>query len=265
MCASAITRKCYITEFISYYTWYFDMWVFVITEYEVENEFWKPAVSGPAKAISESYWSATLSITADLLWWNRAAEIISHYLNPAFKHNVQRSNYFTSKKIQMRQLAFVQHMQWMSHRCWSADMVKVPGTGCISGKHDECDPFLQQRHKATTSTWHQPRTDWLVSTVAHISLCHHLAYRANTGPLTLLFLPHSIKMQSVWLIVVSYALRQDHHFSDHLLDAELQLLWRSLKCPFFPDVYTRCRNGPAEGFKTGQIITFGVVCIVVMN
>lgn len=131
LCASAITRKCYITEFISYYTWYFDMWVFVITEYEVENEFWKPAVSGPAKAISESYWSATLSITADLLWWNRAAEIISHYLNPAFKHNVQRSNYFTSKKIQMRQLAFVQHMQWMSHRCWSADMVKVPGIrGC---------------------------------------------------------------------------------------------------------------------------------------
>lgn len=38
------------------------------------------------------------------------------------------------KKIQMRQLAFVQHMQWMSHRCWSADMVKVPGIRGYEGQ-----------------------------------------------------------------------------------------------------------------------------------
>lgn len=107
-------------------------WYVGFCDYRIWGGKWVlKASSLRTKAISESYWSATLSITADLLWWNRAAEIISHYLNPAFKHNVQRSNYFTSKKIQMRQLAFVQHMQWMSHRCWSADMVKVPGIrGC---------------------------------------------------------------------------------------------------------------------------------------
>lgn len=140
------------------------MWVFAITEDEVKNEFWKPAVWEPAKVISESYWSTAPSIPADLLRWNGAAEITSHYSNPALKYNVQWSNYSTPKNIQMRQLLFVQHMQWVSHRCWSADMVKVPGIrGCegqdvlvesmMSVTLPPADTESDNKHLAAASPW----------------------------------------------------------------------------------------------------------------
>lgn len=203
----------------------------------------------PKQSLSHWYWSMTLSIPGRsimVILCNKAAEIVSHYSNLHFKYKVQCSNY-----ILMRQPLFVQHMQKMSHRCRSVDMVKVRCiSGCeeqdvLVGKHDECDPSSRdtkrQQVLGTSS-----RTDWLVSTVCEISLCQCSAHCANTGPLTLLFFPHSIKMQSVWLIVVSCALRQDHH----QLFRPFTWCWtlitmKVIEMPICSDVYTCCRHGQA--------------------
>lgn len=64
------------------------------------------------------------------------------------------------------------------------------GTGCISGRHDDCDP------SSSDTKWQQapgscPHADWLVSTVGEISLRQCSVPRANTRPLTLLFFLHT--------------------------------------------------------------------------
>lgn len=138
-------------------------------------------------------------------------------------------------------------------------------TGCISGKHDECDPSSRDtKRQQVLGT--SPHTDWLVSTVGEISLCQRSVPCANTGPLTLLFFPHSIKMQSVWLIVVSCALRQDHH----QLFRPFTWCWTPITMkvtvmPIFSDVYTCGRHGQAEEFKPDQIYVVTTLYVDLFN
>lgn len=107
-----------------------------------------------------------------------------------------------------------QHTQ-ISGRCWSMDMINVQGIRGYEGPGVLVKSMMSVTLPADTKQQQvlgtRAYTDWLVSAVGEISLCQHLAPCAKAGPLTLLFFPHSIKMQSVWLIVVSCALRQDHH------------------------------------------------------
>lgn len=130
------------------------------------------------------------------------------------------------------------------------------GTGCISGKHDEYDPSSRdtKRQQVLGTSAH---TDWLVSTVGEISLCQRSVPCANTGPLTLLFFPHSIKMQSVWLIVVSCALRRDHHqLFRPFTWCRTTITMKVIVMPICTDVYTCCKHGQAEEFKSDRIYVF---------
>ena len=84
-------------------------------------------------------------------------------------------------------------------------------TGCISGKRDECDPSSrdtkrQQVLGSGPSRWLTClHSGWDKSLSTFGTMCQHRTINV------VVFFPHSIKMQSVWLIVVSCALRQDHH------------------------------------------------------
>lgn len=167
---------------------------------------------------------------------------------------------FHRRNIPMSRLLFVQHMQQMRHRCWSADMGKVRRIRGCEGMDLLADSMTSvtlrpAETQTTTSAWHWPHTDWLVSVAGEISLCHRPAHHANTGPLTALFFsPHSIKMQSVWLIVVSCALRRDHH----QLFRPFTWCWSTItmkvtKVPIFPRVYSCCTHGQVEKFKSDHM------------
>lgn len=118
-------------------------------------------------------------------------------------------------------------------------------TGCISGEHEECDPSSSDtKRQQTLGTG--PHTDWPVSTVGGISLCQRFGTRCQHS--------HSIKLQSVWLIVVSCALRQDHHWLFRPFTWCWTLITMKVKVMFIClDVYSWGRHGQKDKFDSGGI------------